>query len=76
MPPVAATVRRFTVELRGANRANDMTAMIAAPDSHTMFETPANEKLKSRPAGIVVNRNDAPSRQSPISMRRAAFLMI
>jgi len=37
MPPDAASVRGFTVALRGVNRANDMTAMIAAPAIHTTF---------------------------------------
>ncbi len=45
MPPDAAIVRRFTVALRGANRANDMTAMIAAPVTHTTFAAPARVKL-------------------------------
>ena len=56
--PDAAIVRRFTVALRGANRANDMTAMIAAPVSQTMFAAPARVKLSSRPAGSIASKND------------------
>ena len=58
-------VRRFTVALRGANRANDMTAMIAAPAIHTTFAAPASVKLSSRPAGIIANKKDTASTQSP-----------
>ena len=65
MPPDAAIVRRFTVALRGANRANDMTAMTAAPVSQTMFAAPARVKLISRPAGSIASKNDTASTQSP-----------
>ena len=45
MPPEAAIVRRFTVAIRGANRANDMTAMTAAPVSQTRFAGSCKRKF-------------------------------
>ncbi len=65
MPPVAASVRQFTAEVRGAKRANDMMAMIAAPISQTKFAAPASVKPSARAAGNIASRNDTASTQSP-----------
>ena len=72
MPPEATIVCRFTVALRGANRANVMTAMIAAPVIQTKFASPGREKLTSRPAGSIASRNDprARNRQARVSIQR------
>src|SRR5271154_2770733 len=65
MPPVAASVRQFTADVRGANRANDMTAMMAAPTNHTVLAAPASVKASARAAGNIASRNDTASTQSP-----------
>src|ERR1700719_5172335 len=65
IPAVAATVHTLIIVLRGGVRTKDNIAMIAAPDNHTTFATPAMLQLSARAAGIIAMKKEQASRQFP-----------